>query len=401
MESDGFLPKPALIIERSVLANYITRSMSQALTLSRPLDGLRRTAFQWRDRARALVRTHPRGAVGLGVFAFISFVAIGSFAVPNPGATGAHAAPPAPPPLILQPVAPQQALKVNSEIPFAGGPNPAAAPFVFKGTSSSRAQALNCLASAVYYEAGNQDADGERAVAQVVLNRVRHPAFPNSVCGVVYEGSTRATGCQFTFTCDGSLAHEPDFDGWRRAWKVAEDALSGSVYAPVGWATHYHANYVLPTWASSMAKNAIIGAHLFYRWAGSWGQAAAFSDHYAAREPNAAALRTAALAVPHITPVYGQQGQVAKAIEEIPGAEAIKLAPSMRGDKRVGVRFNLVARKAAQEAPHEDYAQKFETSDNLKWALSGDAVGEKQQPLGKPTASATAPSGTAIAGAQR
>jgi len=375
--------------------------MSNALTLLRPFDGARRTAFEWRDRARALVRTHPRGAIGLGVLGFVGFVAIGSFAVPNPAATSAHAAPPAPPPLILQQVAPQQALKVNSEIPFAGGPNPAAAPFVFNGSSSARTQALNCLASAVYYEAGNQDADGERAVAQVVLNRVRHPAFPNSVCGVVYEGSTRATGCQFTFTCDGSLAHQPDADGWRRAWKVADDALSGSVYAPVGWATHYHANYVLPTWASSMAKNAIVGAHLFYRWAGSWGQAAAFADHYAGREPNAAALRTAALAVPHVTPVYGQQGQLAKAIEEIPGAEAIKLAPSMRGDKRVAVRFNLVARKAADEAPHEDYAQKFETSDNLKWALSGDAVGEKQQPLGKATASASPASGTAIAGAQR
>jgi spore germination cell wall hydrolase CwlJ-like protein len=171
----------------------------------------------------------------LGVLGFLGFVALGSLAVPHPGGTAAHAAPPAPPPLILQPVAPQQALKVNAEIPFAGGPNPAASPFVFKGSASARTQALNCLASAVYYEAGNQDADGERAVAQVVLNRVRHPAFPNSVCGVVYEGSTRTTGCQFTFTCDGSLAREPDADGWRRARKVAEAALSGSVYAPVGW----------------------------------------------------------------------------------------------------------------------------------------------------------------------
>jgi spore germination cell wall hydrolase CwlJ-like protein len=271
--------------------------MSEALTLSKPLDGLVRNAMEWRERARVIVRAHPRGTIGLGVLGFVSAVAIGSLAVPNP-ATGpaAHAAPPAPPPLILQQVAPQQALKVNAEIPLTGGPNPAAAPFEFKGSDTARTQALNCLASAVYYEAGNQDTDGERAVAQVVLNRVRHPAFPNSVCGVVYEGSTRPTGCQFTFTCDGSLGREPDADGWRRAWKVAEDALSGTVYAPVGWATHYHADYVLPTWASSLAKNAIVGAHLFYRWAGSWGQPAAFSDHYAGHEPNAAALRTAALA---------------------------------------------------------------------------------------------------------
>jgi hypothetical protein len=217
----------------------------------------------------------------------------------------------------------------------------------------------------------------------VVLNRVRHPAFPNSVCGVVYEGSTRPTGCQFTFTCDGSLAREPDAEGWRRARAVAEAALNGFVYAPVGWATHYHADYVLPTWASTMAKNAIVGAHLFYRWSGSWGQASAFDSSYSGREPNAAALRTAALSVPHITPVYGQQGQLAKAIEEIPGAQAIKLEPSLRGDKRVAVRFNLVAREASKDVAPVDYTKKFESSDNLKYALSADTVGENQVALGK------------------
>ena len=358
--------------------------MSQTLTLSRPVEGLRRTALKWRNRTRALIRAHPRAMVGAGVFGFVGFVALGSMAVPN-ATTGpiAHAAPPAPPPLILQPVAPEQALKVNSEIPVASGPNPAASPFVWKGNATARTQALQCLASAVYYEAGNQDEDGARAVAQVVLNRVRHPAFANTVCGVVYEGSTRPTGCQFTFTCDGSLAREPDADGWRRAKTIAEAALAGFVYAPVGWATHYHANYVLPTWASTMAKNAIVGAHLFYRWSGNWGQAAAFTSSYSGREPNAAALRTAALAVPHITPVYGQQGQLAKAIGEIPGAQAIKLAPSLRGDKRVAVRFNLVAREASKDVAPVDYTKKFESSDNLKYALSSDTVAENQQPLGK------------------
>ena len=244
--------------------------MAQALIPFRPFDGARETALLWGERSRSLVRAHPRGAIGLGFLSFVSAVVIGSIAVQNPAAGPAsNVAPPAPPPLILKQIAPQQALKVNAQIPVSGGPNPAAIPFAFKGSDTARTQALNCLASAVYYEAGNQDTDGERAVAQVVLNRVRHPAFPNSVCGVVYEGSTRPTGCQFTFTCDGSLAHQPDADGWRRAWKVAEDALSGSVYAPVGWATHYHADYVVPTWAASMAKNAIVGAHLFYRWAGA------------------------------------------------------------------------------------------------------------------------------------
>jgi spore germination cell wall hydrolase CwlJ-like protein len=369
--------------------------MAQTLTFSRPLDGLRRTAFDWRRRSRAFVRAHPRGSVGAGVLGFIAFVALGSLAVPN-ATTGptAHAAPPAPPPLILQPVAPEQALKVNAEIPVASGPNPAAAPFVWKGNATARTQALQCLASAVYYEAGNQDEDGARAVAQVVLNRVRHPAFPNSVCGVVYEGSTRPTGCQFTFTCDGSLSREPDAEGWRRAMAVAEAALGGSVYAPVGWATHYHADYVLPTWASTMAKNAIVGAHLFYRWNGSWGQSAAFTSAYSGHEPNAAALRTAALAVPHVTPVYGQQGQLAKAIDEIPGAQAIKLEPSLRGDKRVAVRFNLVAREASKDVKAEDYTEKFEASDNLKYALSSASVAENQQPLGKHAAPASGGGGS-------
>src|SRR5689334_7845299 len=371
--------------------------MTQALAFSRPLDGLRRQAARVEQRAAALWREHPRGTLGLGIFGLVAASAVIGTAV-APTGTRVEAAPPAPPPMIVRPIAPDQALKVNAEIPVVAGPNPIASPFVFKGNAAARTQALNCLASAVYYEAGNQDTDGERAVAQVVLNRVRHPAFPGSVCGVVYQGSTRPTGCQFTFTCDGSLAREPDADGWRRAWKVAEDALSGAVYAPVGWATHYHANYVLPTWASSMAKNAIVGAHLFYRWSGSWGQAGAFSDHYAGREPNAAALRTAALSVPHVTPVYGQQGQLAKAIEDIPGAEAIKLAPSMRGDKRVAVRFNLAAREATKDVAPVDYDKKFEVSDNLKYALSSDTVASNEQPLGKPAAPAATSGGGTAAG---
>jgi spore germination cell wall hydrolase CwlJ-like protein len=372
--------------------------MAETLTLSRPLDGLRLTAIRWSERARALAHAHPRGAAGVGVLGFVGFVALGSMTVPNAAiAPEAHAAPPAPPPLILRPIAADEAVKLNSEIPVSAGPNPGAAPFVFKGNSAAHSQALECLTSAVYYEAGNQDEDGERAVAQVVLNRVRHPAFPSTVCGVVYEGSTRSTGCQFTFTCDGSLTREPDAEGWRRAYKVAEDALSGFVYGPVGWATHYHADYVMPTWASSMAKNAIVGAHIFYRWGGSWGRPAVFTQAYTGREPSAAALRTAALATPHVSPVVTQNG-IAEAIKDIPGAEPLKLTPSMRGDKRVAVRFNIVARKASEEAPHEDYGQKFEASDNLKWALSSDTVGANEQPLGRPAAAANG--GTALAGAE-
>ena len=112
--------------------------------------------------------------------------------------------------MLVRQLAPDRRLTVNAQIPLATGPNPAAQPFFAgKVDDATRARALDCLTSAIYYEAGQESTDGQRAVAQVVLNRVRHPAFPASVCGVVYEGSTRATGCQFTFTCDGSLARAP------------------------------------------------------------------------------------------------------------------------------------------------------------------------------------------------
>jgi spore germination cell wall hydrolase CwlJ-like protein len=362
--------------------------MSTALAPTRPLDGFRRTALRVRERVLALWQAHPRGTLALGLFALVGVSAIAATFV-TPAGPAPQVAPPAPPPLIMQQIAPDEAVRLNAQMPVTAGPNPIAAPFRITGSADARAQALTCLASAVYYEAGNQDADGGRAVAQVVLNRVRHPAFPASVCGVVYQGSTRPTGCQFTFTCDGSLSRRPDSDGWRRAVQIAEQALNGATFAPVGWATHYHADYVVPYWASSMAKNAVVGPHLFYRWAGNWGQPSVFGKVYKGQEPDAAALRTAALAVPHIVPSYGQS-EVAKAIEEIPGAEALKLAPSLRGDKRVAVRFNLAARKASEEARHEDYSNKFEASDNLKWSLSSDAVADNQQPLGKAPAANSA-----------
>ena len=366
--------------------------MSATLAPFRPSRALK-------TRVAELWRAYPREIIGFGVLGGIVAAAIGGAAHSTPETGTTAALPPAPPPMLVRQIAPDQALKINAAVPIAQGPNPAAPPFVFKGSKAARAQALECLASAEYYEAGNQDEDGERAVAQVVLNRVRHPAFPTSVCGVVYEGSSRPTGCQFTFTCDGSLSRQPDAEGWNRAYRIAQEALSGSVYAPVGYATHYHANYVVPYWAANMAKNAIVGAHIFYRWAGGWGQPAAFVKAYGGHEPDASALRTAALAVPHITPSY-QQGQLAEAIKDIPGAEPLKLAPSLRGDKRVAVRFNLEARKASDAAVPEDYAKKFEASDNLKWALSDDGFASNQKPLGK--AAAAAPAAIAgAAGAQR
>jgi hypothetical protein len=308
------------------------------------------------------------------------------------GLGGADAAgPPAPPPLIVRRLAPEDALAINASIPLDGGPNPAARPFALgKVDEATRLRALECLASAVYYEAGNESADGQKAVAQVVLNRVRHPAFPASVCGVVYQGSTRPTGCQFTFTCDGSLARRPDLDGWRRAREVASAALAGFVHKPVGNATHYHADYVVPYWAPTLAKNAVVGSHIFYRWAGGWGRPAAFTQRYARAEASVDALRSAALLAEQAEQqLKALQPEEAEVLAEIPGAEALELTPSMRRDQRVAIRFNLAARKAADEAPRRAYIEKVDASANLRWSLTGDMVADDEKPLGRPSPNTT------------
>ncbi len=147
-------------------------------------------------------------------------------------------------------------------------------------------RALDCLTAAVYYEARSEQPDGQRAVAQVVLNRVRDRAFPRSVCGVVYQGSHRRTGCQFSFTCDGSMFRRRDEASWNRARGIAAEALGGAVYAPVGAATSYHASYMLPWWAPSLTRIGIVGAHTFYRWRNAMERALTFRQSYAGTEPS-------------------------------------------------------------------------------------------------------------------
>ena len=143
---------------------------------------------------------------------------------------------------------------------------------------------MQCLADAVYYEAASEPDAGQRAVAQVILNRVRHPAFPATVCGVIYQGSERG-GCQFSYACDGAMARVPSRGGWARAANVAAAALAGYVYAPVGLATHYHTYAVTPVWNRTLVMTDAVGAHLFHRWKGYWGTASAFSQLYRGNEP--------------------------------------------------------------------------------------------------------------------
>jgi len=174
--------------------------------------------------------------------------------------------------------------EVNELRPFAKLPIRPMKPFVLQASGADRARAVQCLSEAVYYEAAREPEVGQEAVAQVVLNRMRHPAYPKSVCGVVYQGSARATGCQFTFTCDGSLRWAPQAALWKRARTVAERALAGYVDKAVGSATHYHAQYVSPYWAPTLVKMTQVGQHIFYRWTGPWGEPPAFTGRYAGGE---------------------------------------------------------------------------------------------------------------------
>jgi spore germination cell wall hydrolase CwlJ-like protein len=206
-----------------------------------------------------------------------------------------------------------QARIINAALPFANGPLHAAQPFVISGNELDQRRALFCLTQAVYYEAGFEPLEGRRAVAQVVLNRLRHPAFPKSICGVVYQGAGSGT-CQFTFVCDGALDRRPAADAWRQAEAIARAALSGYVETSVGEATHYHADYVAPRWAPLLAKVADIGQHIFYRWPGEWGQPAAFTGRYVGEPRDPLTMRP-----PAVAPAAQAQGSVPTLAQAIAG----------------------------------------------------------------------------------
>ncbi len=142
----------------------------------------------------------------------------------------------------------------------------AADPLPASSSASDRANAAQCLTAAIGYEAGNEPLAGQQAVAEVILNRVRHPGYPKTVCGVVFQGSDRHTGCQFTFTCDGSMLRHQFAAARYVSWRaVADAALDGLNPSRVPGATHYHADYVSPYWAPSLIRVAKLGAHIFYR----------------------------------------------------------------------------------------------------------------------------------------
>jgi spore germination cell wall hydrolase CwlJ-like protein len=234
--------------------------------------------------------------------------------------------------------------------------------YVFQGrTPLDGLRSLDCLAQAIYYEAASESEDGQRAVAQVVLNRVRHPAWPNTVCGVVYQGPMRAGGgCQFTFTCDGSLMRSAGGPVWVRARQLAAEALAGRAFAPVGLSTHYHTTAVSPSWAPRLTRTALIGAHQFYALPGQGG--GAFSVRYAGGEPLARPN-------PILFPRAGVQPQFAALLPTAPAEARTAIAPPSD--------IAPDARWAAQNLPQSTIREEFRNSGQWRDDAPGAVTGRR------------------------
>ncbi len=174
-----------------------------------------------------------------------------------------------------------------------------------------------CMAQAVYYESAREPLDGQIAVAEVIANRMRDHRYPDTACGVVYQGATRTTGCQFTFTCDGALSVAPSGENWERAQRVAAHVLMKLHEERTGGATHYHATYVDPIWNAGLIKTDKIGLHIFYRFprGTEW---ASVEQNFASRKAQSA-VQLAAL--------DAEAAELAAMDEELLFAEATDAAP--------------------------------------------------------------------------
>jgi hypothetical protein len=229
-------------------------------------------------------------------------------------------------PFVFQNVPKEIAKKINDSTPFTAKPVPPAAPFRFAGSNMDFDRAVDCLAATIFYEAGNEKLEGQMAVVQVVLNRARHPAYPRTVCGVVFQGHERRTGCQFSYTCDGSMLRQPSVIAWERFRGIATSMLRGAIYAPVGTATHYHTDWVLPAWSAKLEKIRAEQSHLFFRWAGVWGLPKAFRGVYAGGEQAYGKLGILSLA--HRTPDFRME-DILQTIQQTPelAAETLSTDP--------------------------------------------------------------------------
>lgn len=137
--------------------------------------------------------------------------------------------------------------------------------FISSQPKASGGDQFSCLATALYFEARGESVKGQFAVAEVILNRVDSHRYPNSVCGVVNQGSNRRSGCQFSYTCDGKADRIREKAAYSQVAKIAKLMLDGAPRSLTSGATHFHTTQVKPRWARRFPRTAKIGSHLFYR----------------------------------------------------------------------------------------------------------------------------------------
>jgi spore germination cell wall hydrolase CwlJ-like protein len=200
------------------------------------------------------------------------------------------------------------------------GPTNQATPPAAPAQQQIDARQQSCLAQAIYYEARGESQRGQIAVAEVIMNRVRSGYYPNSVCGVVYQGSHRSTGCQFTFTCDGSLNHQPRGRAWDRSQRVATAVMSGYTRPITQGATHYHTHTVNPVWNSGLVETTSIESHVFYRFPNRSERA--FYQEALARRRGAMGSRRSVTAADELIPEADDV-----ALEGVEGAVTEEAAP--------------------------------------------------------------------------
>lgn len=177
-----------------------------------------------------------------------------------------------------------------------------------------------CMATAIYYEARSESIKGQLGVAEVIANRVNDHRYPNSVCDVVFQGATRTTGCQFTFTCDGAMNKKPRGEKWEKAQSIAAHVMMDLNERKTGGATHYHATYVDPVWNSGLIRTEKIGTHIFYRFprGSEWSVASARqSARLAQRRARLNAVMPAASAIEAKTDVIKTAAPTAQTVADL------------------------------------------------------------------------------------
>ena len=194
-------------------------------------------------------------------------------------------------------------------------------------------KAEKCLAQAIYFEARNEPARGQQAVAQVVLNGVFSPYYPKDVCSVVYQNAHRHLSCQFTFACDGKPESVNERGAWQRANRIATQTLNARVWLPeVNKATHYHAAYVRPNWIRDMNIMARHGLHTFYR-PRNWGDGSNEANWGTASnslKPPAATAKPVLTPGKRSSPIAGRNGAVARTLPLVASWRPPSACPNVR-----------------------------------------------------------------------